>query len=66
MAATTPDQSALSESFAVTVLDVREERRASSSDRNGYRVEYSYRVGETTYVADQFVPARNWPPGAPL
>lgn len=66
MAATTPDQSALSREVGVTVLGAREEQRASSSDRYGYRVGYSYRVDRTTYVDDQFVPLRNWEPGWPL
>lgn len=66
MAATTPDQSALSRGIGVTVLDYRKERRASSSDRYGYRVGYSYRVDGTMYVDDEFVPLRNWQPGWPM
>jgi hypothetical protein len=66
MAATTPDQSALSREVGVTVLGAREERRASSTKRFGYRVEYSYRVDGTAYVADRFVPLARWRPGWPL
>lgn len=61
MAATTPDQSALSKEVGATVLSFHKERRASSTYRNGYRIGYSYRVGGTTYVADEFVPLPYWP-----
>lgn len=64
--ASTPDQSALSREVGVTILDYHKERRASSTDRFGYRVGYAYRVDATAYVDEQFIPLRSWEPGWPL
>lgn len=66
LAATTPDHSHLSRQVDVAVVGSDEERRASSSDRNGYRVDYTYDFAGQTYVDDQFVPLKRWQPGIPL
>lgn len=61
MAATTPDPSRFTADVEAGVISLREELRGRP-DYGGYRVGYSYRFGGTTYVADQFVKARYWPP----
>ncbi len=66
LGATSPDQADLDEQVKVSVLSATEERRASSVSRFGYRVDYTYQFGGTTYANDQFVPVKRWQPGLPL
>lgn len=54
------ESAAMTRKVDIVILSQRQERRAASSDRHGYRITYAYQVNGTTYDDEGFVPLRNW------